>query len=384
MRRLDPRLAAEDTNCLFEAFRRKREVYSSRRCSLKVNLPLMIAVDLIFVVLTGLLAIFYGGKAIVMMLFLALIGAVIWLLFSMIFGVGGPASVFVPSLALGLFGERVTASKQVLFDLYLAGITGRDIVEAMYLEQRRGTLVNVVVTVLMAIGFQGLIYLLASVVDSKNFSVPITSFFVLLAGWQAYEFFFVAARSLKIQALMIPRTRADRQALFLKFESLGGRMGRDVGRLLGGAVLGAIIFVGCGLVIGLLLAVFTEAYDFAKANRTSSPLLSYLAVHAPVFSYFLAMIIVLTCLHLFRPFLDQRLEAKFQRQFDDAAERFDAILRAHACQDEETGAFGWSIYLQRKAYREQYGVVAPRSMPELAPGGVPVPPPSQIPPAGLP
>lgn len=180
LRRLDPMLNAEDSNAVFEAFRRRRKVHARGRflTSLKYSFAgasvQQLALYGVVIVASVVAFAFLGCCAIpIVAVALTIIGRS--------FQRGRVQKGVMPRRLEQVFSVSGFMETQAI-DLWLSGATGRDVLEALYLERReRNWLATILVMVLLGMVAVGIYLYLA-----KPWHI-VGAMVVLSIVWITYE-----------------------------------------------------------------------------------------------------------------------------------------------------------------------------------------------------
>ena len=352
LRRLDPMLSAEDVNPIFLAFRLRREVHGNQTFLSHWRRTLIPSLGGIFftVVVVGL--IFFESRVVVFpfnLLMVALVAGWVASLFaSTKSNTGG-----VPKFTSRIFGARTSSNKQILFDLYMVGATGRDFAEAIYLENRLKAMSVAVWTVIFGVGFQVIFCLILSHAFSKFTTPGLTVVFTLLLIWQCFEIFDAAGKGHRAQAVRMAKAQATLEKTSLGLEPVSDIIKKQFFSLFIQVPVAVLTFVGILLIAFAGAMVMSSLVEFLQDHRNTSPLCNYVLTHAVLLIYQCLVATALLLRTLTRRFFDARMERKLRNDFAETSDLFGAVMRAHASEDQEMKEYLWAEFKAREAARKQ-------------------------------
>ncbi len=322
LKRMVPPLEAEETNHLYEAFRRRRMIHRIRRRFWLERIQV---------------AGFPLGRLIGPVLFVGLI------LLTLIY-VRSPAALilFLPAFVLLRIVQRVArmfmkestpaflhktfrgdgVAPNLALDLYQAGARGRDVAEGIFLELFErywpGVLINLLI--LVAVGT----FLLFMFQPEWNTAVIFAVLaFLFLLGEMA------ASLWISLMARVTVRNLRDRLD-FWGAETFSDRV-LAVSRRVGVGILGVVgmIFGSWFLVAGIIVLATTQQ----RARQTEAD--NFFLENLISLSTALVLIAVGVALHLFRRKIRERNIKKYERTLDLADGAFDSYMRRKVLNDWE-------------------------------------------------
>lgn len=352
LRRLDPMLGAEDVNPIFLAFRLRREVHGNQTFLShwkRTLIPVSGGISFTMV-LVGI--IFFESRVLVFPFNLVIVALVAgWI--ASLFASTKSNTGGVPKFTSKIFGLRTSSSKQILFDLYMVGATGRDFAEAIYLENRLKAMSVAVWTVIFGVGLQVVFYVILSHAFAKFTSPGLTVVFTLLLVWQCFEIFDAAGKGHRMQAVRLAKAQATLEKASLRLEPVSDIIKKQFLNFFIQVSVAVTTLVGIFIIAFPAIVVMSSLFAFLQDHRRTSPLSDYVATHAALLIYLGLIATALLLRTLTRKFFDARMEKKLMNDFAETSDLFGAVLRAHASEDQEMKEYLWAEFKAREAARKQ-------------------------------
>jgi hypothetical protein len=325
LRRLDPALAAEDTNRFYQAFRRRRrygrnpfkKLFGGRRAVT----PAYILLTLLAVVVTLLLLYFCGCIALV----------VIPLIFAMVHAKTAGAAIdgsFLPRKLTHVFSPGGFA-RAAATDLHMAGLSGSEAAEAAYLESREYNLLVSSAALVLVMGI-----------------VLFTYVAVQFKEW-AWQDSITAAMLLLTTVLLVPATyiaqgsAARVRAVETRVSMWRGeaRLGRELGRgCLAFLVLFLLSTVGTLAVFGIVMLFDSLDRSSLGGNAVLTGLrdnLAYIVVNGIALAVMVAAV-------LYARLAPPRLKTKLAGSLAEADYAYQRFMATKAFEDPD--GLAWALW----------------------------------------
>lgn len=260
MRRLDPMLAQEDSNAIYNAFRAWREehtrgLWGRMSRTFRTN-PLFIlyAIGAVmgFVLVVALVA-FVGCLGFIL---LAVVGVAVSALLSKMRKTGA-----LPRTVAGLFSGGIHS--EAVHDLWLTGITGRELMMAMYLERRRQSFAVSLILSLLLTAMVVIPYIGVNLSESRG-PHPMQFLCFGMVAWFLVEVFLSSWTGGMTQAASKMRATLD----LWRSSTAVGHVAREIGRQLFDLMkVGLVLFVIYIVLFGCVLLVTFLAEHVAMVKQ---------------------------------------------------------------------------------------------------------------------
>lgn len=333
LRKLDPLLAAEDTNHLFQAFRARRLEYGPkgwRRYFSKSHLKGSLLPALIgtAIVLTGIIAFFTLGCC--ALLFIMAVAPLIYRKISK----RRITEAFLPMRLAGVFHQG-GFHEQAAIDIWLTGASGQEVAEAIYLERRENScrLIAGVMVAAWIIGIATFCWY-EPPVSPHSIAVCLTSIYF---AWELCILLLV----LGIDSVVY-RDLASRFAVWRGDEPLSAALGRTLRNL---PALIALL-VALALLVGVYIAVFVGIHWLLEHYR-GSPLADLIRAQQPAYNLAVVFLIAGLAFRALRFFARRFVLRRAKWEISNADDAYNIFMAGTVLEDRDGAEWARMMFRNR-------------------------------------